>query len=55
MGDVIDLEEYRRRRARDAGTGRDAEPERGRRRDRKVPLCEPAAPSQDGTDDQPQD
>ena len=55
MGDVIDLEEYRKRRASDAAKVRDGKPARGRRRERKAPLSEPAERVEDGTDDDSED
>jgi hypothetical protein len=55
MGDVIDFEEYRKRRIRDAAAAREEKPGRGRRRERKPPLAEPAEPAQESTDDESQD
>ncbi len=55
MGDVIDFEEYRKRRARDAATARDGKSSRGRRRERKAPLTEPAERVEDGMDDDSED
>ena len=55
MGDVIDLEAYRKRRARDAATARDGKSGSSRRRERKVPLSEPAERVEDGTDDDSED
>ncbi len=54
MGDVIDLEEYRKRRAREAAKTREGKPGRSRRRERKAPLSEPAERVQDGTEDDPE-
>jgi hypothetical protein len=54
MGDVIDLEEYRKRRAREetaAQDGKSGRSNRGRRRERKAPLTEPVERDEDGTDD----
>jgi len=61
MGDVIDLEEFRKRRAREEAKARDGKPgrsRRGRKRERKAPLSDPAAREEDteaGTDDKPAD
>lgn len=57
MGDVIDLEEFRKRRAREDAKARDRKSGRsghGRKRERKAPLAEPASRDEDaeaGTDD----
>jgi hypothetical protein len=54
MGDVIDLEEYRKRRAREEAAtqdGRSGRSSRGRRRECKAPLPEPVERDEDGTDD----
>ena len=57
MGDVIDLAEYRRRRAREEAKARDSKSGRsgrGRKRERKAPLSDPAARDENadaGTDD----
>ena len=57
MGDVVDLEEFRKRRAREeakARGGKSGRSGRGRKRERKAPLSEPAAREDDGeagTDD----
>ena len=57
MGDVIDLDKYRKRRAREEAKTRDGKSGRsgrGRKRERKAPLSEPAARDEDdadGTDD----
>ena len=56
MGDVIDLEEFRKRRAREDSKerkGKAGGSGRGRKRERKAPLAEPAARDEDteaGTD-----
>ena len=57
MGDVIDLEEFRKRRAREEAKARDGKSGRtgrGRKRERKAPLSDPAARDENtdaGTDD----
>ncbi len=57
MGDVIDLEDFRKRRAREeakARNGKTRRTGRGRKRERKGPLSEPAAREENaetGTDD----
>ena len=57
MGDVIDLEDFRKRRAREeakARNGKSGRTGRGRKRERKAPLSEPAAREENaeaGTDD----
>ena len=57
MGDVVDLEEFRKRRTREEAKARDGKSGRSRRglkRERKAPLSEPAAREDDaeaGTDD----
>ena len=57
MGDVIDLEEFRKRRAREEAKAREGKASRSgrsRKRERKAPLSEPAAREDDteaGTDD----
>jgi hypothetical protein len=58
MGDVIDFEKYRKRRAREeaaAHDGKRGRPSRGRRRERKAPLPEPVVRDEDGTDDDSED
>ncbi len=55
MGDVIDLEKYRKRRAREAARTRDGKSSRNRRRERKAPLYEPAERVEDGPDDDSED
>ena len=50
MGDVIDFEEYRKRRAREESAAHDGKPgrsSRGRRRERKAPLPEPVVRDED--------
>lgn len=57
MGDVIDLEEFRKRRVREESKerkGKSGGSGRGRKRERKAPLAEPAARDEDteaGADD----
>lgn len=61
MGDVIDLEAFRKRRAREeakARKGKSGRSGRGRKRERKAPLSDPAARDENtdaGTDDDQSD
>lgn len=50
MGDVIDFEEFRKRRTREEGRKRDGRSGRARRRERQAPLPEPTARDEDDVD-----
>ncbi len=56
MGDIIDLEEYRRRLAKQRAQVRQGKVRRSdgrRRREREIPLTEPAERREDEADERP--